>query len=91
MVNNQYGLAGRAARGWGCDTLEGDRSPADLESSRHDQRLDNEGNSFYDDEYYASRDYNMNDIQVPLLSVGNWGGIALHLRGNIEGENALIH
>ncbi|KAG7133493.1 putative serine esterase like protein [Verticillium longisporum] len=27
----------------------------------------------------------MGDIEVPLLSVGNWGGILLHLRGNIEG------
>lgn len=27
----------------------------------------------------------MKDIQVPLLSVGNWGGILLHLRGNVEG------
>ncbi len=27
----------------------------------------------------------MNSIQVPVLSVGNWGGILLHLRGNIEG------
>lgn len=27
----------------------------------------------------------MEDIQVPLLSVANWGGITLHLRGNVEG------
>ncbi|KAF4993123.1 hypothetical protein FDECE_13516 [Fusarium decemcellulare] len=27
----------------------------------------------------------MGDIEVPLLSVANWGGILLHLRGNIEG------
>jgi predicted acyl esterase len=25
------------------------------------------------------------NIKTPLLSVGNWGGIGLHLRGNIEG------
>jgi hypothetical protein len=25
------------------------------------------------------------DIKVPLFSVGNWGGVGLHLRGNIEG------
>jgi predicted acyl esterase len=24
-------------------------------------------------------------IRVPLLSAGNWGGVALHLRGNVEG------
>jgi predicted acyl esterase len=38
-----------------------------------------------DDDYYSSKDYNMADIKVPLLSVGNWGGILLHLRGNVEG------
>jgi predicted acyl esterase len=27
----------------------------------------------------------MSDIKVPILSVGNWGGILLHLRGNVEG------
>ncbi|KAK1053621.1 hypothetical protein LTR74_016214 [Friedmanniomyces endolithicus] len=85
VVNNQYGLAGRAERGWGADTRAGDRAPGELEASRNDQRLDNERYAFYDHEYYASRDYNMSDIKVPLLSVGNWGGIALHLRGNVEG------
>ena len=70
---NQYGLAGRAARNWGPDTIEGDLTPEALESRRNDQRVDNEQNRFYDDEYYASRDYDMSDIKVPLLSVGNWG------------------
>lgn len=27
----------------------------------------------------------LEDIEVPLLSAGNWAGFALHLRGNIEG------
>jgi predicted acyl esterase len=27
----------------------------------------------------------LSHIKVPLLSVGNWGGVGLHLRGNIEG------
>ena len=29
----------------------------------------------------------MEDINVPLLSIANWGGITLHLRGNVEGYN----
>ncbi|TKA23741.1 hypothetical protein B0A54_17913 [Friedmanniomyces endolithicus] len=33
----------------------------------------------------VSRDFNLQDIKVPLLSVANWGGITLHLRGNVEG------
>jgi predicted acyl esterase len=56
-----------------------------LRANCHDQNVDNVKNRFLDDEYYASRDYNMEDIKVPLLSVGNWGGILLHLRGNVEG------
>jgi predicted acyl esterase len=37
------------------------------------------------DEYYASRIADFAKIEVPLLSAANWGGIGLHLRGNIEG------
>ena len=44
-------------------------------------------NIFLDDEYYAKKDYKLEDIEVPLLSVANWGGITLHLRGNVEGYN----
>ena len=85
VVSNQYGLPGRAARKWGRDTIEGDRSETDLISSRRDQNVDNETFRFRDDEYYASREYNLADIEVPLLSVANWGGILLHLRGNVQG------
>lgn len=44
-------------------------------------------NQYLDDEYYAKRDYKLENIEVPLLSVANWGGITLHLRGNVEGYN----
>ncbi|MGP3533649.1 CocE/NonD family hydrolase [Microbacterium sp. RD1] len=37
------------------------------------------------DDYYAERTADLSRIEVPLLSAGNWGGYALHLRGNIEG------
>ncbi len=33
----------------------------------------------------ARNNPNVADIKMPLLSVGNWGGVGLHLRGNIEG------
>lgn len=87
MVSNQYGLGGRAAKKWGPDTIEGDLSPEELEKNRQDQNVDNANNHYRDDLYYASKEYNMADIQVPLLSVANWGGILLHLRGNVEGFN----
>ncbi len=39
----------------------------------------------FDDEYYRSRFPAFEKINVPLLSAGNWGGVGLHLRGNVEG------
>lgn len=85
VITNQYGPAGRQARNWGPDTLEGDLSEEELAANRNDQTVDNAANRFRDDAYYASKEYDLADIQVPLLSAGNWGGILLHLRGNIEG------
>lgn len=85
VVNNQYGRPGRAARKWGHDTIEGDLPEDQLIANRRDQNEDNAVHRFLDEEYYASKDYDMADIQVPVLSVGNWGGILLHLRGNVEG------
>lgn len=38
-----------------------------------------------DDAFYQAFTPDVRQIQVPLLSVGNWGGFGLHLRGNIEG------
>jgi predicted acyl esterase len=38
-----------------------------------------------DDDYHRSRSARLEDISVPLLSAGNWGGQGLHLRGNVEG------
>ncbi|KAL4790684.1 Alpha/Beta hydrolase protein [Aspergillus venezuelensis] len=85
VVSNQYGRPGRSARNWGVDTIEGDLDEKELVKNRQDQTIDNANNRFRDDIYYASKEYTMSDIQVPLLSVANWGGILLHLRGNVEG------
>ena len=67
------------------ESLEGNLSEEERAENRQDQTIDNQKYRFRDDEYYASKEYDMGDIDVPLLSVGNWGGILLHLRGNIEG------
>lgn len=85
VVSNQYGKPGKAARKWGPDTIEGDLTEEELVKNRQDQNDDNANNHFRDDTYYASKEYNMEDIEVPLLTVGNWGGILLHLRGNVQG------
>jgi len=37
------------------------------------------------DDYYAARTAEFEQIEVPLLSAGNWGGMGLHTRGNFEG------
>jgi predicted acyl esterase len=85
VITNQYGRPGRTTSNWGPDTIEGDLSENELKEARQDQTIDNGTHRFRDELYYASKEYDMGDIEVPLLSVGNWGGILLHLRGNIEG------
>lgn len=85
VITNQYGRPGRKAANWGPDTIEGDLSEEEREKNRNDQNDDNRINKYRDQPYYASKEYDMGDIKVPLLSVANWGGILLHLRGNIEG------
>ena len=38
-----------------------------------------------DDAWHRERSPVLENIEVPLLSAGNWGGPGVHLRGNIEG------
>ena len=38
-----------------------------------------------DSEYWRKNSAQWDRITVPLYSVGNWGGFAMHLRGNTEG------
>lgn len=73
---NQHG---KPNKGGECTLTE-----EELGKNRRDQTQDNRTYRFRDQEYYASKEYDLGDVQVPLLSVGNWGGITLHLRGNIE-------
>ncbi|OHE91894.1 X-Pro dipeptidyl-peptidase C-terminal non-catalytic domain-containing protein [Colletotrichum orchidophilum] len=94
VLVNQYGRKDRSkldfppdgpgARGQE-DTIEGDLPEDVLVANRQDQTKDNESNRFRDDDYYASKEYKLEDIEVPVLSVANWGGILLHLRGNVQG------
>ncbi|KAH6649133.1 X-Pro dipeptidyl-peptidase C-terminal non-catalytic domain-containing protein [Truncatella angustata] len=96
VLVNQYGKPGRSklqfppdgpgARGQE-DTLEGDLGEDVLTQNRQDQTVDNAKYKYRDDDYYASKEFKLEDIEVPLLSVANWGGILLHLRGNVEGYN----
>ncbi|KAH6652285.1 Alpha/Beta hydrolase protein [Truncatella angustata] len=85
VAPNQYGKPGRAARKWGDDTLEGDLDEDTLLKNRKDQTLDTAVHKFRDEDYYQTRDFDVEAIETPLLSVANWGGILLHLRGNVLG------
>ena len=72
VVSNQYGLPGRAARNWGPDTLEGNLPADELAKNRRDQPVDTVDNKFRDEEYYKTKDFDLGDIEVPVLSVANW-------------------
>jgi uncharacterized protein len=39
----------------------------------------------FHDNYYAARTADFAQIDAPLLSAANWGGMGLHTRGNFEG------
>ncbi|ORY86664.1 X-Pro dipeptidyl-peptidase protein [Leucosporidium creatinivorum] len=85
VVSMQYGKEEKAVRRWGPECLEGVLSPEQLEELRADQTIDNRNNKYLDEPYYASRTYELADIEVPVLSVANLGGNTLHLRGNVMG------
>jgi putative CocE/NonD family hydrolase len=53
-------------------TIEGTLSEEELNENLQDQTVDNRNHRFMDEDYYASRDFKLEDIEVPLLSVANW-------------------
>jgi uncharacterized protein len=55
--------------------LAGSRSDFAAEAAKHP----------FDDQWMRERTPDLSRVEVPLLSAGNWGGLGLHLRGNIEG------
>lgn len=59
-------------------------SPEELELNREDLPGQLAKRVLFD-EFYAERKCEVEKINVPMLSAGNWGGQGLHLRGNIEG------
>jgi predicted acyl esterase len=72
IKSNQYGLPGRAAREWGEDTIDGDLPQDVLDANRRDQTVDTAQYRYRDEPYYASKEYDLGQIEVPLLSVANW-------------------
>jgi predicted acyl esterase len=87
VMNVQHGLGERgrtsAVTGRpiaGTETL----SDEELAANRIDVRQELLDHPLLDD-YYRVRNAALEQIEVPVLSCGNWGGQGLHLRGNVEG------
>jgi putative CocE/NonD family hydrolase len=72
------------------DAITGERvtgpalSPAILEGNRANYSAERVLHPL-DDAWFAERNSDGSRIKVPLLSVGNWGNLVTHQRGNIEG------
>lgn len=84
---NQHGCGERGLKNpvtgeWasGPETL----SEEELEKNRHDFATYTNEHTMMD-KYYEERTPDVSKIKVPILSMGNWGGNGLHLRGNIMG------
>lgn len=87
VMSVQHGLGENGRRNWQTGMLvSGDEalSPEELEANRHDLPKDICDHPLLDD-YWRARSADLSEITVPLLSAANWGGVGLHLRGNIEG------
>ncbi len=87
VASVQHGVGTRGARSVvtgelvaGLDTLPDET----LKKNRADIPGEAKRRRFIDD-YYESRTARLEDIEAPLLSAANWGGMGLHPRGNFEG------
>src|SRR5499427_10672367 len=83
----QHGVGERGARSM--VTGEPVAGPPTLsEAELTENRADADGDALRHpliDEHYISRLPKFEDIEAPLLSAANWGGMGLHPRGNFEG------
>jgi predicted acyl esterase len=87
VASVQHGVGERGARSVvtgelvaGPETLPPDelsRRRADISGEAKRRRLH--------DDYYAARTADFAQIDTPMLSAANWGGMGLHTRGNFEG------
>ncbi|HEX6222695.1 MAG TPA: CocE/NonD family hydrolase [Acidimicrobiia bacterium] len=84
-VQNGLGSRGPASRVTGVPvTGDQDLDEGRLQANRADLGADVRNHPL-DDDFHRDRSPVWSNIEVPLLSAGNWGGQGLHLRGNVEG------
>ncbi|MGN7300194.1 CocE/NonD family hydrolase [Ferdinandcohnia sp. SAFN-114] len=67
--------------------IAGPETLSDEELAKNRIDIDHEiySNTLATDPYYLERQVDWSKVTVPILSAGNWGGLGLHLRGNVEG------
>ena len=89
-VQHGRGSRGHRSRMTG-DWVSGPPTLADevLEANRIDWHEDCLRYTLASDEFWTSRQADLGQIDVPVLSTANWGGQGLHLRGAIEGFAAV--
>jgi predicted acyl esterase len=87
VVSMQHGQGERAPRSLvtgelvaGPETL-----PEEVLAANRANTADEVLNRHFEDEFHLDRTPKFDKITAPLLSSGNWGGVGLHTRGNIEG------
>jgi predicted acyl esterase len=87
VTSVQHGVGVRGAKSVVTGELvagPGTLSDSELTANRADSPGEAKRRRLYDD-YYAARTADFSQIEAPLFSAGNWGGMGLHTRGNFEG------
>ena len=88
ILSVQYGRGKRGHRSrMNGDWISGPETLSDeqLGANRREWHADCIANALATDEFWTSRMPDLSKVTVPFLSLANWGGQGLHLRGNIEG------
>lgn len=87
VASVQHGVGDRGARSVVTgETVAGPETfpPEELSKRCADSPGEAKRRPLFDD-YYKARIAKFEDIEAPLLSAANWGGVGLHPRGNFEG------
>lgn len=88
VTNAQFGLGSKGRRNPVTGrSIAGEVDLTDEEraANRTNIRSDYLAHDLITDQFFKDRVAALEEIEVPVLSCGNWGGQGLHLRGNVEG------
>ena len=79
MIVNQYGRPRKEGSAFP-ETIEGRLTEEELIANLNDQVVDTGKYRFTDEEYFKSKEYRLEDIEVPLLTVANWVRFQLYVQ-----------